>query len=88
MEKPSLDGSDVLLSDYGIILYHSVRKVSDIYFFFCEILVDYNEVRLHEGILNLHIQAWIIIFFKCISLLYIFDIIQYQIVFAMIFFTH
>ena len=36
-------------------IYYSVRKVSD--FFFCENLVDLNELCLHEATLNLHTHA-------------------------------
>ena len=38
--------------------YHSVRKVSDLIFFY-ENLVDFNEVRLYEVFLNLHMHVWI-----------------------------
>ena len=33
--------------------------------FFCENLVDFNETRLHEATLNLHIHMWI---FSCLSI--------------------
>ena len=36
-----------------IIIYYSVRKVSDLTFCF-ESLVDFNKAHLHEVILNLH----------------------------------
>jgi hypothetical protein len=36
----------------------SLRKVSDL-FIFCKNLVDFNEARLHETTLNLHIRVWI-----------------------------
>jgi hypothetical protein len=36
--------------------YHSVRKVSDLIFFY-ENLVDFNEVRLYEVFLNLHMHV-------------------------------
>jgi hypothetical protein len=35
--------------------YYSVRKVSDL--FFCGNVVDFNEVRVHEANLNLHMHA-------------------------------
>ena len=39
-------------------IYNSVRKVSDI-ILFCENLVDFNEVRLHEATLNFLAHTWI-----------------------------
>jgi hypothetical protein len=44
--------------------YCSVRKVSDLIFFY-ENLVDFNEEHLHEATLNLHTHAWI---FSCLSI--------------------
>ena len=34
--------------------YFPVRKVSDLSFFFCENLLNFNEASLHEVTLNLH----------------------------------
>ena len=31
-------------------LYYPVRKVSELFIFFCENQVDFNEARLHEAI--------------------------------------
>ena len=42
-----------------LLHYHSVRKVSDLIFFF-ENLVDFNETRHDEATLNLHTHTWII----------------------------
>ena len=38
------------------VCYKSIRP----YFFSCENLVDFNEVRLHEPTLNIHTHAWIV----------------------------
>ena len=35
-------------------MYNSVRKVYDL-IFFCENLVDFNEVHLHEAIFNFYV---------------------------------
>ena len=40
-----------------VLKHTTVRKVSD--FFFCKNLVDFNEARLHEMTLNLHMHTWI-----------------------------
>ena len=38
-------------------VYYSVRKVSDLIFFFCRNLVDLNEGHLYEATLNLYMNA-------------------------------
>ena len=44
-------------------MYYYVRNPSDI--FFCKNLVNFNEVHLHEAILNLHTHPWC---FSCLSI--------------------
>ena len=42
---------------YICYAYYSVRKVPDT--FYCENLVDFNEVHLHEATFSLHTHTWI-----------------------------
>jgi hypothetical protein len=41
--------------EFHLNIDHSVRKVSDIFFY--KNLVDFTEARLHEATLNLHMHA-------------------------------